>query len=140
MRIRKGIFRNGQIRIRLLQSLLRKGRLVAVPPVRGQLIKKMNITFFYHKSDAEYFFIHQYFRNYSTFRENSEKLFFRHIQPFLGKGGVLHLELTKPNILLFNRFFKKSCKAEKPFLGAKSILKGREHLATKMNTTFLWKM
>ncbi len=46
---------------------------------KGSSYTKNEYGLFYHKLDAKYFFIQQFFRKSCVFQENYEKLFWRHI-------------------------------------------------------------
>ncbi len=93
-------------------------------------------------------FIPQFFRKKQYSPTKPWKTFGSVSDHFLEKEGVLTKKSNITflitnyvlNILLFNSFFKKSCifreKCEKPFLGAKSLLKVRGRPGTKMKTTF----
>ncbi len=63
--------------------------------VRGHLTRKMNITFFYQKLDAEYFFIRQFFLKKAVFSEKTVKnCFWDAFDNFFGLEGVFCQKLT----------------------------------------------
>ncbi len=125
-----------------LQPLLclRHGHWVPVSPHT-----KNEYNPFYHKLDVEYFLFNNFLKKSSISQENREKLFWGTFDQFLGKTGVLHQKVTnlfyhKLDTEYFKIFFKKSCtfqeNGEELFLKAKSLLKERGYLATKMNIIF----
>ncbi len=69
-------------RLRLFICLLH-GRWIALRPIRGHPTPKMEITLFYHKLDAEYFFNQQFFWKKAVFSKKTENLF----------GGGAHLTI-----------------------------------------------
>ncbi len=77
-------FRKVEVRAHPLQHLLYLCHSRVAASLCNQeviLLSEYNL-FYYHKLDAEYFFIRQFFRKSSIFRENCEKLFWGHIWVF----------------------------------------------------------
>ncbi len=127
---------------------MQPGRCVTVRPVRGHFTPKMNITFFYQKLDAEYFFIRQFFRKKQYFRRKLQKLFWGRIWQFFrerrrlaSKINVIFLLQMRYWICYYLAVFSKKAEifkenSKKPFLRPKFLLKGRGRLARKINATF----
>ncbi len=135
--------------LRPLQPLLYlpHSRWVTVRPVRGHLTPKVNITFFYQKLDAEFFFIQLFFEKKQYFLKKPWKTalgriwqFFREMRRLAPKINItFFLSQMRYWIFYHFSFFKKSYnflrKQQKPFFWSKSLLKGRRRLATKKNVT-----
>ncbi len=82
-------------RLQLLLCLQQSHYWVTVRSVRGYLTQKMNITSFYQKLDAEYFFIWQFFRRKQYFPRKLWKIILgSYLTIFWGKGGVLFQKLN----------------------------------------------
>ncbi len=122
---------------------------VTVPSVRGHLTLKMNIAFFIRNLMLNIFLFDNFFEKSCIFWENRKKLFWGRIWQFVRerrrltpKINVTFLSQMRYWIFYYLAVFskKKNCifweNSEKPFLGPKSLLKGRGGLAWKMNITF----
>ncbi len=110
---------------------------------KGSFYTKNEHNLFYQKLEAKYFFIQQFFRKKQVFAgKNCEKLFWGHIWQFFRERRHLvpKISITFFTTIKLSSFLKKGCiswkNGKKPFLGLKSLLKGRKCLATKMNVTF----
>ncbi len=67
---------------------------VTVPPVRGHLTPKMNITFFIRNLMLNISLFDNFFEKSCIFRENRKKRFGGAFENFLGKEGVLQPKIN----------------------------------------------
>ncbi len=121
--------------------------------VRGHLTPKMNTIFFFffyrNYNMLNIFLFNNFFKKSNIFRKTGEKLFWRRIWQFFRerRGPATKINITffllqmRYWIFYYLAVFSKKAEifwenGKKPFLGPKSLLKGRGRLATKMNITF----